>query len=137
MVESKIKLLILTPYGRYFEGDVDFLGVRSSNYTLGILPNHTPLVSTLIISKMVIRMGGKEYNYAIGGGVINIDKEKTTLILDSCERSDEIDVERAKQAKRRAEERLERAKKDETIDVARAQVALMKALNRIDISSID
>lgn len=136
MADNKIKLLILTPYGRYFEGEVDFLGVRSSNYTLGILPNHTPLVSTLIISKMFIRMGGKEYKYAIGGGAINIDKEKTTLILDSCERSDEIDLERAKEAKKRAEERLEQAKKDETIDVARAQAALMKALNRIEVVTI-
>jgi len=136
MADSKIKLLILTPYGRYFEGEVDFLGVRSSNYTLGILPNHSPLVSTLIISKMIIKMGGEEYSYAIGGGVINIDKEKTTLILDSCERSDEIDLDRAKEAKIRAEERLERAKKDETIDVARAQVALLRAINRIDVGSI-
>ena len=76
-----IHLIILTPYGRYFEGDVEFLEVHSEKYNLGILPNHAPLISTLTISKMVIKAFGTTSTYAIGGGVINVEKDKTTLIL--------------------------------------------------------
>ena len=126
-----IHLVILTPYGRYFEGDVEFLEVHSEKYNLGILPNHAPLISTLTISKMVIKAFGTTSTYAIGGGVINIEKDKTTLILDSVERSDEIDLQRAQEAKKRAEERLN----EETVDVTRAKASLARALNRIAVSS--
>ncbi len=132
-MNKNIHLIILTPYGRYFEGDVDFLEVHSEKYNLGILPNHAPLISTLAISKMVIRMGREETTYAIGGGIINIEKDKTTLILNSVEKADEIDIKRAQEAKERAENRL--SQKDETIDIARAQAALNRALNRLKVGS--
>ena len=126
-------LIVLTPYGKYFEGDVDFLEVHSDKYNLGILPHHTPLISTLAVGKMVIRINGEDSVYAVSGGVINVEKDKTTLILNSVERSDEIDVLRAEEAKRRAEDRL--ASKDDSIDVNRAKAALLRAINRIQIST--
>ena len=129
-----IHLVILTPYGRYFEGDVEFLEVHSEKYNLGILPNHAPLISTLTISKMVIKAFGTTSNYAIGGGVINIEKDKTTLILDSVERSDEIDLQRAQEAKKRAEERIALENKN-ALDINRAKLALLRALNRINVGS--
>ena len=131
-MEQPLHLIILTPYGRYFEGNVSFLNVRSEDYDLGIYPGHSPLISTVAISKMIIRFGDKEYLYAVGGGIINIDKEKVTLILNSVERSDEIDIARAQKAKKRAEERLNSQNKDE-VDVNRAKLALLRALNRINI----
>ena len=134
-MKSVIHLLILTPYGIYFEGDVEFLEVCSEEYTLGILPNHAPLISTLKISKMVIKAFKKTYVYAIGGGVINVEKDKTTLILDSVERSDEIDIKRANEAKKRAEELLASANKNTVVDVNRAKLALLRAVNRIDVVS--
>ena len=129
-----IHLVILTPYGRYFEGDVEFLEVHSEKYNLGILPNHAPLISTLTISKMVIKAFGTTSTYAIGGGVINIEKDKTTLILDSVERSDEIDLQRAQEAKKRAEERIAVVNKN-ALDISRAKLALLRALNRINVGS--
>ena len=128
-----IHLIILTPYGRYFEGDVEFLEVHSEKYNLGILPNHAPLISTLTISKMVMKAFGTTTTYAIGGGVINIEKDKTTLILDSIERSDEIDIQRAEEAKKRAEEKIAEADKNTAIDINRAKLALMKAVNRLNV----
>ena len=135
MDNTLFHLLILTPYGRYFEGDVAFLEVRSDKYNLGILPGHAPLVSTLAISKMVLKAMGETYNYAIGGGVINVEKEKVTLILNSIEREDEIDAARAEEAKTRAENRLKEAITNEAIDVNRAKLALMRATNRLEIKS--
>ena len=135
MANQTFHLSILTPYGHYFDGEVEFLEVHSDKYNLGILPGHAPLVSTVAISKMKIRAHGQEKIYAVGGGVITIDKEKTTLVLDSIERADEIDLERAKEAKQRAEERLNQAQKESTIDVNRAKIALLKALNRIEVGT--
>ena len=108
MANQTFHLSILTPYGHYFDGEVEFLEVRSDKYNLGILPGHAPLISTIAISKMRIKAHGREMLYAVGGGVITITKEKTTLVLDSVERADEIDLERAKEAQKRAEERLKR-----------------------------
>ena len=137
MAENVIHLLILTPYGQYFSGDVDFVEVHSEQYNLGILPNHAPLISTLVVSKMVIKMNNQVFEYAISGGVISVEKDKTTLILNSVERSDEIDIERAEQARIRAQKRLEEAIKNDAIDVNRAKLALLRAVNRINLVSKD
>ena len=130
---DKIHLIVLTPYCRYFEGNIDFLEVHSEKYNLGILPNHAPLISTVEVSKMIIRVSKSEMIYAVGGGIINVERDKTTLILNSIERSDEIDVARAQEAKKRAEQRL--SSKDDTVDVNRAKAALLRATNRIQIYS--
>ena len=132
-MQETFHLVVLTPYGRYLEGDATFLNVRSEDYDLGIYPGHAPLISTVSICKMVIRFGKDEYAYAVGGGIINIEKEKVTLILDSVERSDEIDINRAEDAKKRAEDRLKVS--SEEIDVQRAKLALLRALNRLDVSN--
>lgn len=130
---NKINLQIFTPYGKYLQHEVDYIEVKSASYTLGILPNHAPLVSTLVISKMIIKFDGYSFVYAIGGGVINVSKEKTVLLLDSVERSDEIDIDRAIEAKKRAEERLTNA--DDSIDINRAKLSLARAENRLKILS--
>lgn len=137
MAEKTFHLSILTPYGHYFDGEVEFLEVRSDKYNLGILPNHSPIVTTVAICKMRMKIRGEFSTYAVGGGVLNVTKEKTTLILDSIERSDEIDIERAKEAKKRAEDRLSLDAKENAIDVNRAKIALLKAINRIDVGSKD
>ncbi len=132
---KNFQLIVLTPYGRYFEGFVDFLEVRSEEYNLGILPGHTPLISTVAICKMTVKIGSHKENYAVGGGVINVEKDKVTLILDSIESADEIDVARAQEAKKRAEERLSEATKNDAIDVNRAKLSLLRAINRINVGT--
>lgn len=125
------KLEILTPLGKYLSQDVDFVEVQTQEYLLGILPNHSPLISTVVISKLTVKSFGEEYHYAVGGGVLRVEKNKTTLMLESIERSDEIDINRAYEAKKRAEDRL--GNSDESTDILRAQLALARALNRIKI----
>lgn len=137
MADNVFTLEILTPYGQYYLGEVEFLEVHSEDYNLGILPKHAPLISTLTISKMVMKVNGESRIFAIGGGVITVEKEKTTLILNSIESQDEIDLERAKLAKERAEKRLESASTNNAVDVNRAKLALLRAINRINIGSKD
>ena len=127
---KKLNIEILTPYGKYYAGEVDAILVHSEDFYMEILPNHSPLVSSLVVSKMIIKNGSEDVPYAIGGGIIRVEKGKTTLLLNSIEHKDEIDIDRAHQAKARAEERL--GNKD-GLDVARATRALQRALNRISV----
>ena len=125
------RLEILTPFGEYMTADVEFLRVQSSQYRLGILPDHAPLVSSLIVSEIAFTIGGNENVFASGGGIIQVSKEKVVLLLDSIERASEIDVNRAQAAKQRAEDRLKDNISEE--DKKRAQAALDRANNRIAI----
>ena len=131
---SAFLLEIFTPFGKYFDRYVDELVIQTDDYVLGILPNHTPLVSKVKISKMFIIQNGDRKCYAIGEGLLNISKDGVTLLLESIESKDDIDIARAKDAKKRAEERLATLV---NIDVERAQRALNRANNRISVYEND
>jgi len=127
---------IYTPFGHYLKTNASFLEVQSEDYLLGIMAGHAPLISTLVISKMVIEINSIRYLYAIGGGLININKDGITLLLDSIERSDEINLQRAIEAQKRAEKRLNDLD-DKSIDKNRAKLALARAINRIRLIQTD
>ena len=130
-MEKVFHVDILTPYGKYLSTDATFLSVKTGMGVIGILPNHAPLITTLEISKLVIKNNNDNLVYAISGGILSIKKgTQVTLLVSSIESRDEIDVDRALKAKQRAEERLA---SDEEIDVTRAKVALARALNRISV----
>ncbi len=132
-MENKLHLVIYTPAGKYLEQDIDFLNVQSSDYNLGILPHHSPLVTTVKVSAMKIKDEEGYHMYAIGEGILKVEKDKTVLLLDSIESKDEIDIERALAAKSRAEERLANKKDLQGLDVKRAERALSRALARIKV----
>ena len=123
-------LEIYTPYGKYFDKYVNELVIQTEEYVLGILPNHSPLVAKVKTSKMEIVQNGEKKCYAIGEGLLNVTKNGVTLLVESIESKAEIDIERAKQAKSRAEQRL---KEPLNIDIERATRALIRANNRISI----
>ena len=123
-------LEIYTPYGKYFDRYVDELVIQTEEYVLGILPNHAPLIAKVKTNKMEIIQNGERKCYANGEGLINVTSEKVVLILESIEAKNEIDIDRARAAKKRAEERL---KEPLNIDVDRATKALIRANNRIEI----
>lgn len=131
---STFLLEIFTPFGKYFDRYVEELVIQTDDYVLGILPNHTPLVSKVKISKMYIIQNGDKKCYAIGEGLLNISKDGVTLLLESIESKDDIDINRAKDAKKRAEQRLATLV---NIDVERAQRALNRANNRISVYEND
>ncbi|MBP3733298.1 MAG: ATP synthase F1 subunit epsilon [Bacilli bacterium] len=131
---STFLLEIFTPFGKYFDRYVEELVIQTDDYVLGILPNHTPLVSKVKISKMYIIQNGDKKCYAIGEGLLNISKDGVTLLLESIESKNDIDIDRAKEAKKRAEQRLATLV---NIDVERAQRALNRANNRISVYEND
>ena len=127
-------LEIYTPYGKYFDKYVNELVIQTEEYVLGILPNHSPLVAKVKTSKMEIVQNGEKKCYAIGEGLLNVKKDGVILLVESIESKEDIDIERAKQAKSRAEDRL---KKPLNIDVERALKALARANNRISVYEND
>lgn len=123
-------LEIYTPYGKYFDAFIEEVIVPTEEYVLGILANHSPLVAKVRTGKLEIIRDEDKMVYAITEGLINVKKDGVTILVNTIERKDEIDIDRAKEAKRRAEERL---KEPLNIDVERAQKALIRANNRIEI----
>ena len=123
-------LEIYTPYGKYFDRYVEEVIVPTEEYVLGILPGHAPLIAKIRIGKLEIIREGEKTIYAHAEGLINVKKDVVTILVDSIESKDEIDIDRAKEAKKRAEERLQQPL---NIDVERATRALIRANNRIAI----
>ena len=132
-MSKTLKIKILTPTGLYLEDNVDFLNVRSEKYNLGILPEHAPLITTLAISVLKTKKDNETKSYAIGGGVMSITKEETIILVNSIESVGEIDKDRAIESKNRALERLKHRSDYPDLDVQRAELALARALNRLNL----
>ncbi len=126
-----IHLLILTPYGKYYDSHVSTISFRNDDFTLGITPGHTPLISEVGICVLTLKQNGSVKTFATSGGVIKVGNDEATLILNSIEDASEIDIERVLSAKKRADERM--ASQDKEIDKVRAEAALERALTRISV----
>lgn len=126
------KVRIVTPRGLYKVLEVEILNVETTEGQIGILANHMPLVAMLTISTMTTKENDGRHSYAISGGTLYFENNFATILADTIERSDEIDLERAEKAKNRAQQLLVSGS---GIDYKRAEVALKRALNRIKIAS--
>lgn len=129
---STFHLKIVTPSGVYAEKDVNILNIRTTGGQMGILAHHLPLASAIEISEMNFVENSQRTFYAIGGGFVYVGNDETTIIANSIESQEEINLARATQAKERAEKRLQ--SKDG--DIIRAEIALRKALNRIHVKNL-
>lgn len=129
MSDNKQRLEIVTPQRKVFSEDVDFLVAPGAEGELGILPNHTALITSLNIGIMRIEQDGKKFRVVVSGGFMEVRNSKVTVLATSAERTEEIDVARAEAAKKRAEDRL--VSKTPDIDTLRAELALQRALMRI------
>jgi F-type H+-transporting ATPase subunit epsilon len=132
---STFQLEIVTPDRKFYEDDVDMVVVRTTTGDLGIMKNHMSLLSPLAVGTVKIKKNGDYREAACAGGFIQVGQDKTTIITDSAEWPEEIDVERAKKAAERAEELLKM--KSSEIDMVRAQIALERALNRLRVARRD
>lgn len=129
---STFLLEIVTPERKIYGEDVDMIVVKGVEGELGILPNHIPMVSPLKIGPVRIKKGGSEELIAVNGGFMEVRKSKVVILAESAEFPGDIDVERARASKERAENRL---KNKEDFDIRRVEQSLQRALNRLDISS--
>jgi ATP synthase, F1 epsilon subunit (delta in mitochondria) len=129
---STLLLEVVTPERIVYSEQADMVVVKGAEGELGILPNHIPLVTPLKIAPVRVKSGSKEQLIAVHGGFMEVRKDKVVILAESAELPEEIDIDRARSAKERAERRL--AQRAENIDYARAQIALQKAINRLKVS---
>ena len=133
MAEGKLLLDIVTPQGLVFSQEVDEVTASGSEGEFGVLPGHVPFVTTLKIGMLTCKVGNEIRYFFVNWGYAEVGFEKVTILADSAERSDDIDVERAKAAMKRAEERL---KKAEETDFHRAEAALERAVTRTQVAEV-
>jgi F-type H+-transporting ATPase subunit epsilon len=129
---ESIQLEVVTPDKRVVSEVVDEVILPGSEGSLGVLPGHTPLLTTLGIGELVYRRGGARRYVAIAWGFAEVLPDRVSVLAEIAERAEGIDRERAARARDRALERL-RERPAET-DFKRAQVALQKAIIRIQVS---
>ncbi|GEB31320.1 MULTISPECIES: F0F1 ATP synthase subunit epsilon [Brevibacillus] len=130
---SKMTVEVVTPERVVYSGQAEMVIARGVQGDLGILPNHMPLVSPLKIAPVRIKTEGeKEVKMAVSGGFMEVRGDKVTILAETAELPGDIDVERAKAAKARAEKRL--AEKYAELDVQRAERALQRAMARLDVT---
>ena len=130
-MDNKIRLDIVTPYGLVLSEDVDEITATGSEGEFGVLPGHVPFITTLKIGMLVVKNGNATSYIFVSSGYAEVAPDKVVVLADSAERAEDIDVERAKAAMKRAEDRL---RQEEKIDFARATAALERAAIRIQVA---
>lgn len=130
---SGMKLDIVTVERAVYSEDVDMVIVPGVEGQLGILPHHAPLMTTLQAGELIVRKAGEEFHLAITGGFLEVRPDKVIVLADAAERAEEIDINRAEEARRRAEERLIQ-KETSGLDEALAEASLRRALTRLKVA---
>jgi len=130
---EQIRLEVVTPDRMVLGEDVDIVVAPGSEGEFGVLHQHIPFLTTLKEGELRYRKAGQLHYMAVSGGFAEVLPEKVTILAESAELAREIDVNRAKKARERAEERLAQAKREE-IDYIRAETALKRALIRLKVA---
>lgn len=128
---STFKLEIVTPYGLVESSEAEELTMPGSKGELTILPGHHPLLTSLDIGEVRYRHGKTVEHLAISWGFAEVTFDKVTVLVETAEKAIDIDLTRAEQAKRRAEEKLKTLTEDDA-DYFTAKTSYEKALKRIE-----
>ena len=142
---AQMTVQVVTPDGLKYDHHASFIHAVTKDGQIGILPGHINLIAPLEVDELKVRRVDDESHVdwiAVNGGIIEVKDDFITIIANSAERDRDIDVSRAERAKQRAERVLEEetkrvleeaTKSDRNDDVQRAQIALRRALNRINV----
>ena len=127
-----MRIRIIEPEGEFFNEEGTFLEFTTINGRVGVYEDHIPLTTILEPCMVKIHQGSEVKKAAVLGGFVEIQKKQITMLAEDANWPGEIDVERAKSAKKRAEERL--SKKEQGTDLVRAEAALKRAMARLSAS---
>ena len=126
------QLEIVTPEKKVVDTAATEAQIPGKNGYLGVLPGHAPLITELSVGEVTFRDGGQEQRLAVAWGFAEVLPDKVTILAETAERPGDIDVERARKAKQRAEQRLTSG--DTNVDVERSLDALHKAETRLEVA---
>lgn len=128
-----IRCEIVSQDRKVFEGDVDIVVAPGADGEMGILPHHAPVLTSLRTGVLKVRTGAREEVFAISGGFMEVQPDLVTVLADAAERSDEIDIARAEEARRKAEESLKNAPRDSE-QFLKAEAALRRSAMRLNVA---
>ncbi|WP_050616587.1 F0F1 ATP synthase subunit epsilon [Bacillus testis] len=126
-----VEVSVVTPDGPVFNGEAEMVSTKAKSGELGILPGHIAMVAPLEIGAVRIKQGGKTEFVAVSGGFLEVRPDKVTILAQTAELAENIDIARAMAAKSRAEHLLHDQQRN--VDAKRAELALKRAINRINI----
>lgn len=127
-----IQLEVITPDRLALRESVDEVTIPAVGGEMGILPDHTPLISQMQTGVLSYRTGTEKKQLHVSGGFVEVLPDKVSILTDVAEKPEEIDRERARKARDRAEKRL--ASNGDEIDFKRAQLKLQRALIRLQLA---
>src|SRR5262245_41572755 len=130
---TQLQLQIVAADKSLVNEPVDEVEIPGADGYFGVLPGHTPLLALLGAGEMWYRRGSETHHLLIAFGFAEVQPDSVTILAQTAERADEIDIARAEAAKRRAEERL--AKPTMDMDFERARLALLKSLIRLQVAT--
>jgi F-type H+-transporting ATPase subunit epsilon len=131
---EKLKLEMVTPYKRVLSEEVDEVTAPGSVGEFGVLPDHTSLLTTLKVGELTYKKDGEMFHVAVNWGYVEVEDNVMTVLVETAEPADQIDVERAKAALTRAEEALKTlTSEDKEFKVM--ECALERALIRVQVAS--
>ena len=129
---AKLSLEIVTAERLVYSADVDVVVAPGIEGQLGILPQHAPLMTMLQPGELMVRQDGEEHSIFVSGGFLEVQSDKVTVLADTAERAEEIDIARAEEAKLRADQRI--ALPSTEADHARVQAAMLRSLMRLKVA---
>lgn len=131
---EKLKLELVTPYKRVLTEDVDEVTAPGALGEFGVLPDHTSLLTTLKVGELIYKQGGESFHVAVNWGYVEVEDNIMTVLVETAEPADQIDVDRAKSALTRAEDAL-KSLSPEDKDFRKMECALERALIRVQVAS--
>ncbi len=132
---KELKVEIVTPSKTAFEGNVKSITIPGTKGNFQVLFNHAPLMSSFEIGFIKIEDEAESsINFATSGGTVEVVNNKVIVLAESFESKEEIDIQRAEEARDRAQKRIKKESGEENIDLARAEFALKRAINRIKLA---
>jgi F-type H+-transporting ATPase subunit epsilon len=133
LIPKSLRLEFVTPERAIAHEDVDEVELPGEDGDFGVLPGHAPLLAALRTGEMWYRKGAERHLAFIAGGFAEVVPDRVSILAQVAERAEDIDVQRAEAAKRRAEDRLARPPVTE-MDYERARISLLRALTRLEVS---
>lgn len=133
-MSEKLRLEMVTPYKKVLFAEVDEVTAPGTLGEFGVLPGHTPMLTNLKVGELTYRSGGESFHVAVNWGYVEVEDDKVTVLVETAEPADQIDLERAKAALGRAEEALKTlSAEDKSYRIMEA--ALERAMVRIQVAT--
>jgi F-type H+-transporting ATPase subunit epsilon len=132
---GELTLRVITPDRIAVDATAESIRFPAADGLMGVLPRHAPMVAALDAGVLMYRSGGREHTLFVSGGFAEVRDDTVRLVTQAGEAAADIDVERAREAERRARERLDEARAGERkdVDVLRAEAALRRAVLRLRV----